>query len=170
VIACQNTKSGSCKLPEELPRQKNVPLEPTTVWIGEDKLSSDVADLLGYWVHKQLAEKKNHHLKILSPQKNQEVAWKKVHSALCDATSMFHVFAYNQVTDIAGVNVNLDKYIEHQDTACPSFEQEADTCQHILHCEEEGRVVALNCTIDPIDSWLRMLSGVHPVIWLTKNF
>ena len=44
------------ELPEELPRQRSFPLEPVTVWIGEDKLSSDAADSLRFWVHKQLAE------------------------------------------------------------------------------------------------------------------
>ena len=30
-----------------------------------------------------------------------------------------------------------------------------ETCHHILHCEEEGGVAALNCTIDLLDSWLK---------------
>ena len=68
---------------------------------------------------------------------------------------MFQVFACNQVTDIAGVNVNLAKYMPHQDTVCPSCGQEAETCHHVLCCEEEGRVAALNCTIDLMDSWLQ---------------
>ena len=38
---------------------------------------------------------------------------------------------------------------------CPSCGQEEETCQHVLCCEEEGRVKALNCTIDLLDSWLQ---------------
>ena len=43
----------------------------------------------------------------------------------------------------------------HQDIECPSCGKEVETCHHILHCEEEGRVAALNCTIDLLDSWLK---------------
>ena len=127
-------------------------MEPVTVWIGEDKLSSDAADSLRFWVHKQLAEKMFYHLNILSPQQFQEVAWKQVHDALCEAPRMFQVFACKQVTDIAGVNVNLARYMSHQDTVCPSCGQEVETCHHIPHCKEEGRVAALNCTIYLFDS------------------
>ena len=68
---------------------------------------------------------------------------------------MFQIFACKQVTDIAGVNVNLVRCMPHQDTVCPSCGQEVETCYHILHCKEEGRVAALNCTIDLLDSWLK---------------
>ena len=64
------------ELPEELPYQKSFPLEPVTAWIGKDKLSSDAADSLRFWVHKQLAEKTFYRLNILSPQQFQEIAWK----------------------------------------------------------------------------------------------
>ena len=56
------------ELPEEVPSQKRFLLEPVTVWIGEDKLSSDAADSLRFWVHKQLAERRFYHLNNLSPQ------------------------------------------------------------------------------------------------------
>ena len=121
------------EFPEELPRQRSFSLETVTVLIGEDKLASDAADSLRFWVHKQLAEKTFHHLNILSPQQFQEIAWKQVYNALCEAQRMFQVFACKQVNDIAGVNVNLARYTPHQDTACPSCGQEVETCHHILH-------------------------------------
>ena len=122
---------------------------------GENKLSSDATESLRFWVHKQMAEKTFHHLKIFSPHQFQEVAWRQVYDALCDAPRMFQVFACKQVTDTAGVNVNLAKCMPQQDTGCPSCGQEAEICHHILCCEEEGRVAALNCTIDLMDSWLQ---------------
>ena len=68
---------------------------------------------------------------------------------------MFQVFVCNQVTNIAGVNVNLARYMPHQDTACQGCGQDVETCHHILHCEEEGRVAALNFKMDLLDSWLK---------------
>ena len=72
---------------------------------------------------------------------------------------MFQIFACKQVNDIAGVNANLARYTPHQDNACPSCGQELETCHHILHCEEEGRVAALNCTTDLLDSWLKKVGA-----------
>ena len=147
-------KGKILELPMELPCQKSFPLERVTVWIGNDKLSSDASDLLRFWVHKQLAEKTFHHLGILSSQQFQEVAWKQVHDTLCEAPRMFQIFACKQVNDIAGVNVNLARYTPHQDKVCPSCCQEAETCHHVLLCEEEGRVAALNRTINLLDMGL----------------
>lgn len=31
---------------------------------------------------------------------------------------------------------------------------EDETCRHILHCQEEGRVAALNATLDVLEEWL----------------
>ena len=148
------------ELSEELPCQKSFPLEPVTVWIGKDKLSSDTADSLRFWVHKQLVGKRFYHLNILSPQQFKEIARKQVHDALCEAPRMFQIVACKQVNDIAGVNVNLARYTPYQDTACPSCGQEVETCYRILHCEEEGTVAALNCTIDHLDSCLKKV-GIH---------
>ena len=61
---------------------------------------------------------------------------------------MFWVFACKQEIDVAGVNMNLAKYMKQQDTMCPSCGQETETCHHVVCCEEEGRVTALSCTID----------------------
>ena len=106
-------------------------------------------------MHKQLAEKTFYHLNILSPQKVQEVAWKQVHDALCEAPLLLQVFACKQVNNVAGVNVNLARYTPHQDTASPSCGQEVESCHHILHCEGEGSVAALNYTIALLNSWLK---------------
>ena len=68
---------------------------------------------------------------------------------------MFQIFVYKQVNNIAGVNVNIARYMSHQDTAYPSCGQDMEICHHILHCEEERRVSALNCIIDLLDNWLK---------------
>ena len=95
----------------------------------------------------------------MSPHQFQEIAWRQVHNALSEVPRMFQVFACKQVTNIAGVYVNQAKYMKDQDKMCPSCGQEAETCQHVLCCEEEGRVKALNCTIDLLDSWLQKVGS-----------
>ena len=41
---------------EQLTKQRCFPLEPISVWVGEDKMTSDTSKLLKFWVHKQLAQ------------------------------------------------------------------------------------------------------------------
>ena len=43
----------------------------------------------------------------------------------------------------------------------PKLWPKVETCHHILHCEEERRVAALNCTIDLLDSWLKKVGTDH---------
>ena len=110
-----------------------------------------------------MAEDTFHNLGLMTPQQFQEVAWRQVHDALCEVPRMFQIFACKQVTNIAGVCVNQAKYMRDQDKICPSCGQEEETCQHVLCCEEEGRVKALNCTIDLLDSWLPKV-GTHKTL------
>ena len=60
--------------------------------------------------------------------------------------------ACKQVTNIAGVNSNQAVYKANYDAMCPSCNKEEETCRNILGCDEEGRVKALNCTIDLMDN------------------
>ena len=59
---------------EQLPKQKFFPLEPISVWVGEDKITSDTSNLLKFWVHKQLAEQTFYQLGLISSDHFQEVA------------------------------------------------------------------------------------------------
>ena len=104
-----------------------------------------------------MAEDTLYHLGLMTPHQFQEVAWRQVHDALCEVPRIFQVFACKQVTNRAGVYVNQAKYMKDQDTRCPSYGKKAETCQPVLCSEEEGRVKALNCTIDLLDSWLQKL-------------
>ena len=45
----------------------------------------------------------------------------------------------------------------------PSYREEEETCRHILGCDEEGRVKALNCTIDLLDNWMKTVVTNGPL-------
>ena len=74
---------------------------------------------------------------------------------------MFQIWTAKQVTEIAGVNANqaIRNPKKHIDPRCPSCntgeESTHETCSHVLYCKEEGRVVALNCTIDLMSDCLQ---------------
>ena len=46
---------------------------------------------------------------------------------------------------------------------CPSCNEEEETCRHVLCCDEDGRVNALNCTINLLDIWLRTVGTDGPL-------
>ena len=49
----------------------------------------------------------------------QEVAWMQVYDALHEVPRMFQIWAWKQVTNIAGVNSNQEVYKANHDPMCP---------------------------------------------------
>ena len=120
-------------------------------------MTSDTSKLLKVWVHKQLAKQSFYQLGLMLLDHFQEVACRQVYEALHEVPMMFQNWACKQVTNIAGVNSNQAVYKANHDPMCPSFNEEEETCRHVLGCDEEGRVKSLNCTIDLLDNWMRTL-------------
>jgi hypothetical protein len=46
------------------------------------------------------------------------------------------------------------RYTPNHDKMCPSCGVCVEDCQHVLMCEEVGRVELLNQSIDLVDTWL----------------
>ena len=76
---------------------------------------------------------------------------------------MFQIWVCKQVTNIAGVNSNHVVYKANHDPMCPSCNKEEETCRHVSGCDEEGRIKALNCTIDLLDNWMRTVVTNGPL-------
>ena len=95
---------------EQFPKQRCFPLEPISVWVGEDKMTSDTSKLLNFWVHKQLVEQTFYQLGLMLSDHFREVAWRQVYDALHDVPRMFQIWACKKVTNIAGVNSNQAVY------------------------------------------------------------
>jgi hypothetical protein len=133
---------------EELPPQEVFPLEPVAVFVGEEKMTSDTSDALRFRAHQKLAEQNFFRIGIMSAHSFQEVAWRQVHDALHSVPRLFQLWAAKQVMDVAGTNEMQSRYTEGHDPHCPSCASEIETCSHVLHCEEAGRVDALQRSID----------------------
>ena len=96
----------------------------------------------------------------------QEVAWGQVYDALHDVPRMFQIWACKQVTNRVGVNSNQAVNKANHEPMFPSCNEEEETCRHVLGCDEEVRVKALNCTIDLMDNWMMMVGTNGPL----RNF
>ena len=65
--------------------------------------------------------------------------------------------------DIASINANLHQWDKNHGPICPSCSNEAETCEHILLCPEEGRVAKPKVTISNMDHWLDSV-GMDPIL------
>ena len=99
----------------------------------------------------------------MSSDQFQEVAWRQVYDSLYEVPRMFQIWACKQVTNIMGVKSNQAVYKAKHDPMCPSCNKGEETCRHVLGCYEEGRVKALNCTIDLLDNWMRTVGTNGPL-------
>jgi len=82
------------------------------------------------------------------------VDWESVYAALYSVPRLFQIWACKQVMGIAGTFKQRAKYERDTDSKCPSCTLEDETCGHILQCQEEGRVTALQITLDALEEWL----------------
>ena len=146
---------------DELPKQEIFPLEPVAVFAGQEKMTSDTSEEIRFWAHLKLAEETFCKLDLMYAQAFREVAWRQVYDTLHSVPRLFQLWACKQVTGVAGTNVNLNVIDEEHDPHCPSCGRAMETCSHVLHCEEAGRVDALKRSIDWLEDWLRE-AGTEP--------
>lgn len=148
---------------EEPPPQEMFPLEPIAVFVGKEKMTSDTAASLRYWAHRKLAEETFFQLGIMGAEPFNEVAWRQVYDALHEVPRLFQLWACKQVMEVAGTNVNQAQYKEGHDPHCPSCSVARETCSHVLHCNEAGRVDALERSIVLLENWLKEV-GTEPTL------
>ena len=118
-------------------------------------MTSDTSESLRFWAHQTLAKKIFFPLGLMSLHAFQEAAWCHVCDALHGIPRLFQLWACKQVMDAAGTDVNQAFCIEGHDPHCPSCDTECETCAHVLHCAEVGRVDALKRSIGWLNDWLR---------------
>jgi len=140
---------------DDLPRQQNFPLEPVAVYAGSEKMTSSTSPSLRFWTYGVTARQAYHELSILFAHQFDEVDWPAIHQTLLDVPRMFSIWACKQVMDIAPTNLNQKQYKPEHDPLCPSCGRVEETCAHVLHCEEAGRVECLGRSIDNMAEWLR---------------
>jgi len=140
---------------DDLPRQQNFPLEPVAVYVGSEKMTSSTSPSLRFWTYGVTARQAYHELGILFAHQFDEVDWPAIHQTLLDVPRMFSIWACKQVMDIAPTNLNQKQYKPEHDPLCPSCGRVEETCAHVLHCEEAGRVECLGRSIDNMAEWLR---------------
>ena len=97
---------------DELPPQKEFPLEAVAVFVGQKKMASDAGNSLCFWTYLRLAISTFFTLGVMSGQGFDEVAWRQVYNALHSVPRLFQLWACKQVMGEAGTNLNQHQYME----------------------------------------------------------
>ena len=144
-------------------KQHNFPLEPVVCFAGTVKLTASMSWFMRFYAHKQLARDMLSDMNVLSTKQFNEISWQHVAYALDDVPRMFQLWACKQVLGIASTNGTVCRWDTTIDSKCPSCNQCVETTDHVLQCDEVGRVDTLLKTIDYIETWLLSM-GTDPVL------
>jgi hypothetical protein len=143
------------------PHPKRYPLEPIYIFLGKNKLTSDNGDRLRFWAQKQVAKESFHDSKIMF-EEFELVDWEMIYFTLHKVPRMFQIWAMNQVMNIAPANGNRP-WERSLCPLCPSCMQEKETCEHILFCNNTGRVEVFRHSIQLLDEWMQE-AGTDPTL------
>jgi hypothetical protein len=147
-------------------RPRPLPLEAVTVYIGDEKMTTDTGDRLRFLGNLPNAEKHFARRKILLPDAFAQVDWTNVHVALHEVPRGFQLWACKQVNNLAATNARFHKLDSSHSPLCPSCLNEPETCAHVLMCEQEDRVKCFLRSVENLRTWLEAV-GTNP--WLTES-
>ena len=143
--------------------QHRFPLEPIVCFAGARKLTASMGKFIRFYAHKRLARTPLSQMKVLDIRQFVEIAWHHVGAAMDEVPRMFQLWACKQVLGIASTNGWVSKWDLSVDELCPSCRQCPETAEHVLHCNEAGRVETLLLTIDSLELWLEKMD-TDPVL------
>ena len=139
-------KAGTKQLP--------FPLEPIAIYVGKDKISGDMSDMLRYWINRQIARPIFAARKIMDGASFDKVDWLTFWTAMRSTPRLFQVWASKQIMNLAHTNKFRAKFTEGLSPLCPSCKLEEETCDHVIKCNEKGRVQSLLQSLETVDKWL----------------
>ncbi len=126
--------------------QRSLPLEPITMFVDNQKMTSDTGDLR-FHAHRILAKEffttttvqSKKSLPLLSAEAFEAIDWPNVYYVLHHVPRLFQLFACKQVTGVAGTNAFVHRYDKSRNPMCPSCHSCRETTAHILFCHERIR-------------------------------
>jgi hypothetical protein len=138
-------------------QQQRFPLEPIVCFAGPRKLTASMGKQIRFYAHKLLARTSLCDMNVLNTRQFDEVAWAHVGMALDEVPRMFQLWACKQVLGIASTNGWVSKWDSSIDGLCPSCRQCTETAEHVLYCQEAGRVDAMLQSVDSFELWLNKM-------------
>jgi hypothetical protein len=139
-----------------LPPQRPFPLEPLTLYVGDEKMTTDSGAAIRFAAHKVEARALYHACGILNTSAFDKVWWEVVHGTLHSLPTMFAVWACKQVFGYAATYYRLNQRDKGNfpSPICPCCTLSVETTGHILRCQEEGRSKLLISSSTSLLHWM----------------
>ena len=152
----------------DAPVETSFPLEPLTIHVDGEKMTSGSGDLLQYHaaraqakVYFTTAQTKKSEALMLSDS-FEGIDWRNIYYVLHhEVPRLFQLFACKQVHGVAGTNSFVHRYDKSRDPHCPSCTICKETTSHILVCKERNRQDLFRQSTENIRRWLEEV-GTHP--------
>ncbi len=129
------------------------PLETIHLFVGGQKMTSEMGDHIQFWALHCLAQEYYQDHKILSPDQFDQVDSRSVHSTLHGLPCLFQLWASKHVLGIAGTMTFLS-YQDDRSPICPSCQACNETCKHVARCPEDGRTAAFSQSTQEVEQWM----------------
>ena len=136
---------------------RTFPLEPICVFVNGTKMTTDTGPEIRYAAQRVMAKKFFHDYGILFGAEFEEVSWEMVYETLENKVPrLFALWACKQVMGVAATNdfLAMQDKTGQRSKMCPCCNVCAETAEHVLYCQEEGRVDFLLKSTDILDNWL----------------
>lgn len=136
--------------------QQPFPLEAISLFVGDNKATTESGALIRFEAHLQEAKLVFMERKVLRQDQFELVDWPRVHQTLHDLPKMFQIFCCKQVFDISATNrfLHKRKAAPHDSPLCHSCTIHEECAGHVLSCPEEGRALMLSRLADELLEWL----------------
>jgi hypothetical protein len=155
-----------------LPPQRPFPMEPLTLYVGNEKMTTDSGATIRFAAHKAEARAVFHRCGILNPASFDKVWWEVVHSTLHSLPTMFAVWACKQVFGYAATYYRLNQRDKGNfpSPVCPCCTLSIETTGHILFCQEEGRSKLLTTSSNSLLHWMLSVDTSRDLVFLIVQF
>jgi hypothetical protein len=154
-----------------LPHQRAFPLEPITLFVDNQKVTTESGPVIRFAAQRQEARAVFAERGVLFfGEQFDEVAWRHVYSTLHHVPKMFQIFICKQVFDISATFHFYNKRDATICPMCPSCTIARETAGHILRCNEEGRVKALHKFSMHVMQWMGSVGTNRDLIFLVGKY
>ncbi len=154
-----------------------LPLEKAAVFVGGNKLTTDVAaevrfclgegEARAFYTAPNTPEGQG---RGWTPARFNAVDWEGISTCLDTKSEMYGLWLSKQVSGICATRSNVARIQDLLDDKCPNCLQPGETAGHLNLCPAEGRVLFFNECVEDLDKWLGQGDKTDPELayWIPK--
>lgn len=154
-----------------------LPLEKAAVFVGGNKLTTDVAsevrfclgegEARAFYTAPNTPEGQG---RGWTPARFNAVDWEGISTCLETKSEMYGLWLSKQVAGICATRSNVARIQDLLDDKCPNCLQPGETAGHLNLCPAEGRVLFFNECVEDLDKWLGQGDKTDPELayWIPK--